>query len=95
MLLPLENMDSYLSLFGMNDRNMAALEQELNVTASLRGQELVIQGAQEDAALGERVVLKLIDMLKNIYQLIVRDRLRIPDPVDYRFKNFHFQILSF
>ncbi len=64
MLLPLENMDSYLSLFGMNDRNMAALEQELNVTASLRGQELVIQGAQEDAALGERVVLKLIDMLK-------------------------------
>ena len=43
LLLTLENMESYLSLFGMNDRNMAALEQELNVAASLRGQELVLQ----------------------------------------------------
>ena len=38
-------MESYVTLFGMNDRNMAALEQELNVVISLRGQELHIQGS--------------------------------------------------
>ena len=64
MLLSLENMDSYLSLFGMNDRNMAALEQELNVTVSLRGQEIQFQGAQEDAELAAQVIGKLIAMLK-------------------------------
>ena len=64
MLLSLENMDSYLSLFGMNDRNMAALEQELNVTVSLRGQEIQFQGAQEDTALAGQVIEKLIAMLK-------------------------------
>ena len=36
MLLTFENMESYLSLFGMNDRNMAALEQELDVSIALR-----------------------------------------------------------
>lgn len=64
MLLSLENMDAYLSLFGMNDRNMAALEQELNVAVTLRGQEIHIQGAQEDQELAARVIEKLIAMLK-------------------------------
>ena len=63
LLLTLENMESYLSLFGMNDRNMAALEQELNVTVNLRGQEMVIQGEEEDAALAEQVIRKMIDMV--------------------------------
>jgi len=62
--LSLENMDSYLSLFGMNDRNMAALEQEMNVNVSLRGQELVVQGEENDAAAAEKVIEKLIDMMR-------------------------------
>ena len=37
MVLTLENMESYMTLFGMNDRNMAVLEQELNVMIALRG----------------------------------------------------------
>ena len=57
-------METYLSLFGMNDRNMAALEQELNVHIALRGQELNIQGDEQDAALAEQVIGKLIDMLR-------------------------------
>ena len=61
--LTLENMESYLSLFGMNDRNMAALEQELNVSASLRGQELALQGDAADVEMAERVIRKLLEML--------------------------------
>ena len=57
-------MESYVTLFGMNDRNMAALEQELNVMISLRGQELNIQGSDEDAALAEQVIGKLIGLVR-------------------------------
>lgn len=62
--LPLENMESYLSLFGMNDRNMTALEQEFDVTISLRGQEIQIQGDPENAALAEQVIIRLIGLLR-------------------------------
>ena len=65
MLLSLENMDSYMTLFGMNDRHMAVLEQELNVSITLRGQELKIDGAAEDVALAEQVIGKMIDMLRH------------------------------
>ena len=57
-------MESYVSLFGMNDRNLAALEQELNVVISLRGQELHIQGDAESAALAEQVIEKLTDLVR-------------------------------
>ena len=63
LLLTLENMESYMSLFGLNDRNMAALEQELNVTVSLREKELVVQGEKSDAELAEQVIAKLLEML--------------------------------
>ena len=64
MLLSLENMESYLSLFGMNDRNMAVLEQELNVMITLRGQELLLQGEAADRQLAEQVIEKLIELLR-------------------------------
>jgi len=73
--LTLENMETYLSLFGMNDRNMAALEQELNVAVVLRGQEINVQGDRENVALAERVIEKLIDMLHH-GQLIDASRIR-------------------
>ena len=57
-------MESYLSLFGMNDRNMAVLEQELNVMITLRGQELQIQGEAADRQLAEQVIEKLIELLR-------------------------------
>ncbi len=64
MQLSLESMEAYLALFGMNDRNMAVLEQELEVSAALRQNELIFKGAGENIALAERVVGKLIDMLR-------------------------------
>ncbi len=64
MQLSLENMEAYRTLFGMNDRNMAVLEQELNVQVTLREQELKIEGDAEDQALAGQVIAKLIDMLR-------------------------------
>ena len=64
MQLSLENMETYLALFGMNDRNMAALEQEMEVSVSLHGNELNIRGEEENVQLAEQVIEKLIEMLK-------------------------------
>ena len=64
MLLTLENMELYASLFGMNDRNLAVLEQELSVAVSLRGNELHIQGEEEAVAHTEEVIRRLLPMIK-------------------------------
>ena len=64
MQLSLEHMETYRLLFGLNDRNMAALEQEMEVSVSLRGNELIVRGEGENVQLAERVIEKLIEMLK-------------------------------
>ena len=63
MLLTLENIEAYQKLFGLNDRNMNVLEQELNVTAMLRGQELRFSGDAENVALAERIVERLLTLM--------------------------------
>jgi phosphate starvation-inducible PhoH-like protein len=68
-------MEAYLSLFGMNDRNMTALEQELDVMISLRGQEIQIQGDKENALLAEQVIGKLIEMLRK-GEIVAASRIR-------------------
>ena len=65
MLLSLENIDAYQKLFGMNDRNMAVLEQELSVVSALRGQELQFRGDAENVAAAETVVARLITLLQH------------------------------
>ena len=40
--LTAESMDAYVSLFGLNDRNIALIEQECNVSVALRHNQLVI-----------------------------------------------------
>ena len=65
MLLTLENIDAYQKLFGMNDRNMSVLEQELNVTAMLRGQDLRFSGDPENVALAEQIVERLLTLLSH------------------------------
>ena len=57
-------MELYASLFGMNDRNLAVLEQELSVAVSLRGHELVIHGEEEAVALTEEVIRRLLALIK-------------------------------
>ena len=75
MLLTLENIEAYQKLFGMNDRNMTVLEQELSVSAMLRGQELRLTGEAENVALAETVIgrlLSLLDKGENIDPLRIR-----------------------
>ena len=75
MLLSLENFDAYQKLFGMNDRNLSLLEEELSVTALLRGQELRLNGDAENVALAETVIRELLNLLahgENIDPLRIR-----------------------
>lgn len=44
------SLDAYISLFGLNDRNVALIEQECGVSVSLRKNHLVISGPEEKAA---------------------------------------------
>ena len=48
----------------MNDRNMNVLEQELAVSAMLRGQELRLSGDPENVALAEQVISQLMSLLQ-------------------------------
>lgn len=73
--LSLDSMDAYMSLFGLNDQNVALVEQECGVTVSLRGAELFIAGEAEDAALAESVILKLLEMIRR-GDLVDRTRIR-------------------
>ena len=62
--LTLDSMDAYMSLFGLNDQNVALVEQECGVAVSLRGSELLLTGEAEDAGLAESVILKLLEMIR-------------------------------
>ena len=74
MKLSMESMDAYMSLFGLNDQNVALIEQECNVTVALRGNELTVSGEAEDVELAASVMEKLLEMLRRHEQM---DRARI------------------
>ena len=75
MQLPLESMDMYLSLFGMNDRNVTTLEQELDVSISLRGQDLIIKGDEENKKLALCATEKLMQLVRR-GEIIDSNRIR-------------------
>ncbi len=62
--IPLELGETARSLFGMNDQNAALLEQECGVTLSLRGNELHMQGEEENLAVAEAVIEQMTRSLK-------------------------------
>ena len=67
-------MDAYVSLFGLNDRNIALIEQECNVTVALRRNHLVITGENIDIVIARNVILHLLDLIKRNETV---DRVRI------------------
>lgn len=75
LLLSVDSMDAYMSLFGLNDQNVALIEQECGVTISLRGAELVITGDENDTALAASVIEKLLEMIRR-NDLVDRTRIR-------------------
>ena len=63
LTLSVDSMDAYMALFGMNDQNVALLEQECGVTIALRGAELSITGEEDDTHLAAGVIEKLVEMI--------------------------------
>jgi len=63
-ILPFDTLDQYISLFGLNDRNIQSIEQECSVSIRLRENQLNISGEDEDALLAWdaiTILLRLID----------------------------------
>lgn len=75
LLLSVDSMDAYMSLFGLNDQNVALIEQECGVTIALRGSELNISGDPNDAELAASVIEKLMEMIHR-NDLVDRTRIR-------------------
>ncbi len=72
--LTAESMDAYVSLFGLNDRNIALIEQECNVSVALRRNHLVISGEAKDRELARQVITLLLEMIHRNENV---DRIRI------------------
>lgn len=74
IVLTADTMDAYIALFGLNDQNIAMIEQECSVNISLRGNHLVIQGDEDHLSVAEQTLQILFDMIsRNEYV----DRVRI------------------
>ncbi|MCR4877323.1 MAG: PhoH family protein [Clostridiales bacterium] len=67
-------MEACLSLFGMNDQNIALIEQECRVKISLHDNALLVTGEDGDAALAEKAILALTDLISRNEPV---DRMRI------------------
>ncbi len=72
--LSADSMDAYVSLFGMNDQNIALIEQECSVSVALRGNMLTIQGEEKRLDLAEQVIRTLFSMIRRNEYV---DRVRI------------------
>ncbi len=69
-----QSMEACLSLFGMNDQNIALIEQECRVKISLHDNALLVTGEDGDAALAEKAILALTDLISRNEPV---DRMRI------------------
>jgi len=72
--LSVDSLDSYVSLFGLNDQNMALLEQECGVSVALRDHVLEISGDEKQVCLARDSIFRLLEMIENHEQV---DRMRI------------------
>ena len=72
--LSADSMDAYVSLFGLNDQNIALIEQECNVSVALRHNHLVISGSDNDKNLARPVIMLLLEMIRRNEPV---DRIRI------------------
>ncbi len=75
LLLSVDSMDAYMTLFGFNDQHVALIEQECSVSISLRGAELSVSGEEPDVELAVSVIAKLLDMIRR-GDLVDRSRIR-------------------
>ena len=60
--IELESMDSYLALLGVNEKNLPLIEDELQVSLSLKGSQLLITGESENTEMARAVVEKMMSL---------------------------------
>ena len=70
-----DSMDAYVSLFGLNDSNMALIEQECKVSVALRRNHLVITGEDNDIGIARQTILHLLSLIKK-HETVDRVRIR-------------------
>ena len=73
--LPIDSMDAYVTLFGMNDQNISLLEQECGVSVVLRGNQLVISGEEKQVELAIETIRQLLSMIAR-HEYVDRVRIR-------------------
>ena len=61
--LSADSMDAYVALFGLNDRNIALIEQECSVSVALRRNHLVITGEEGDVEIARLAITHLLDLI--------------------------------
>lgn len=64
-----------MALFGLNDKNVALIEQECGVTVALRGSELIITGEAEVRSWRAASLPRLVEMIGH-GDLVDRSRIR-------------------
>lgn len=63
MSVPLEAFDTCVSLFGLHDRNIQLIEDDLQVAVHLRNNALHVTGEEENTRVAERVILEILQQL--------------------------------
>jgi len=72
--LSADSMDAYVSLFGLNDQNIALVERECHVKISLHDHHLLIGGEPEGIRLAQQTIQVLLDLISRNEAI---DRMRI------------------
>ena len=85
ILLSADTMDAYIALFGLNDRNISIIEQECSVHIALRGNQLLIQGNEEQLNLAEETIRILFGMISR-NETVDRESLRKVIAITHRGK---------
>ncbi len=62
MLIPIENMDELLGLFGVFDENLSVIEEETGVSVDTPAEGVRLQGREEDVRLACSVIEKMLEM---------------------------------
>lgn len=71
--LQLTNPNEALALFGINDKFLKQIEEQLNVSIVTRGEQVSVSGTDEHIALVEEILLTLLTIVRKGLQIAERD----------------------
>ncbi|MDC3415557.1 PhoH family protein [Aquibacillus salsiterrae] len=71
--LQIDNPNEALSLFGIEDKNLKQIEQQLNVSIITRGEQVRVSGSDEDFQLIQEILLALLGIVRKGLTISERD----------------------